>query len=113
MIGIRLGFKIQLPGTKFHEQVTWELEAQSIADVIIYYFAPNTISPITLLELGYFMGTLNHKSMYIYCPKTYDRYGNVVLTVNDFSAKFPEKNVNLYDDSDLLLEDLLFDLEMM
>src|SRR4051794_10170038 len=37
---------------RFREQVKWELEAQELATLILMYFAPETKSPITLLELG-------------------------------------------------------------
>lgn len=36
----------------FREQVEWELDALEKADLILFYFAPETKSPITLLELG-------------------------------------------------------------
>ena len=32
------------PGTKFHEQVTWEFNAQEKADILVYYFDPKTNS---------------------------------------------------------------------
>jgi hypothetical protein len=34
----------------FREQVEWELAAQERADIVSFYFAPNTQAPITLLE---------------------------------------------------------------
>jgi hypothetical protein len=37
---------------KFREQVEWELAGLERADVIAMWFAPDTKSPITLLELG-------------------------------------------------------------
>lgn len=36
----------------FKEQVTWELDALESADVVFFYFQANTLSPITLMELG-------------------------------------------------------------
>ena len=36
----------------FAEQVNWELDALEVADVLVFYFDPNTKSPITLMELG-------------------------------------------------------------
>lgn len=70
-------------GTKFHEQVTWELEHIEKSDIVFFYFAPGTKSPISLLELGL---ALNSKSMVIVvCPPEFYRYGNVVLTVKRYS----------------------------
>ena len=39
---------------KFSEQVNWELDALAYSDLVIFYFDPNTKSPITLMELGLF-----------------------------------------------------------
>jgi hypothetical protein len=38
---------------KFFEQVNWELDYIEVADHVIFYFDPNTKSPITLMELGF------------------------------------------------------------
>ena len=66
------------PGTQFHTQVTWELKAQDVADLIVYYFDPATISPITLLELGAY-GYAEPEAVVVCCPKEYFRYGNVAI----------------------------------
>lgn len=70
----------QIPeeGTKFYEQVSWELEHQDISDIIVYYFDPNTKSPITLLELGSY-GSLNPEKVIVCCPDGFWRKGNVVM----------------------------------
>lgn len=68
-------------GTKFHEQVTWELEHITDVDLVIFYFDPATQSPITLLELGYILG-LRSSDVLVCCPDGYFRKGNVVLTCN-------------------------------
>lgn len=57
----------------FVEQVEWELEALERADLILFYFAPDTKAPITLLELG-----LNaQRKLLVCCPEGYWRKGNV------------------------------------
>lgn len=38
--------------TKFREQVEWEIEHLMEADIAVFYFDINTMSPITLMELG-------------------------------------------------------------
>lgn len=63
------------PGTQFHDQVAWELDGQTTADIIVYYFDPNTKSPITLLELGLF----GDHHVIVCCPQTFWRYGNVAI----------------------------------
>lgn len=78
----------QIPeyGTKFYEQVTWELENQDDADIIVYYFDPNTKSPITLLELGSYGSTYTNKVITC-CPDGFWRKGNVVMFCNYHGVK--------------------------
>lgn len=66
------------PGTQFHEQVSWELEHIQRSDLVVFYFDPATQSPITLLELGYVIGS--GKRALVCCPDDYFRKGNVVIT---------------------------------
>ena len=65
---------------QFNEQVTWELEALETCNVAIFYFDPNTKSPITLLELGLF----RRKAM-VCCPNGYWRKGNVDIVCNRYN----------------------------
>src|SRR5690606_22033053 len=55
------------PGTKFHEQVTWEQDYIEAADIVVFYFDPKTQSPITLLELGQNLN--NSKTIIVCCNK--------------------------------------------
>jgi hypothetical protein len=57
----------------FREQVEWELEAQERADLLVFYFAPGTKSPITLLELG----LAARRRAIVCCPEGFWRKGNV------------------------------------
>lgn len=66
------------PGTKFHEQVSWELDHIELSDIVVFYFDPKTQSPITLLELGHCLGA--DKTVIVCCPDGYFRKGNVVIT---------------------------------
>jgi len=66
------------PGTKFHEQVSWELEHIRKSDLVVFYFDPNTQSPITLLELGYVIGS--GMQAIVCCPDGYFRKGNVIIS---------------------------------
>ncbi len=59
---------------EFREQVEWELAAQERADVILMYYAPETRSPITLLELGLFARS---GKVLVCCPEGFWRKGNV------------------------------------
>lgn len=68
---------------QFNEQVTWELESQEAADIILMYFDPKTQSPITLLELGLF---IKEKHIIICCPEGYFRKGNVDIVCERYGA---------------------------
>lgn len=72
------------PGTKFHEQVTWELEHIQESDMVIFYFDPKTQSPITLLELGVVLAS--EIPAIVCCPDGYFRKGNVVITCEEFDT---------------------------
>ncbi len=58
----------------FREQVEWELEALESADIIMMYFAPNTLSPVSMLELGLYART---GKLMVVCPEGFWRKGNV------------------------------------
>ena len=73
------------PGTQFHEQVSWELYAQENADACIYYFAADSKSPITLLELGMF-----YEGCVVCCPKEFYRYGNVKMVCDRYGVLMVE-----------------------
>lgn len=75
---------------KFFEQVKWELYALKIADIRVFYFDPNTKSPITLMELG-----LHARSNpIVYCPDGFWRKGNVdiVSQLYKFEVYYNEKD---------------------
>lgn len=60
----------------FEEQVIWEMENLSAVSYIFMYFDPNTISPISLLELG---AHCEDGKMLVCCPDGYFRKGNVEI----------------------------------
>jgi hypothetical protein len=79
----------KITNPKFVEQVTWELDALERADIIVFYFDPNTKSPITLMELGLF--AKSDKPLYACCPDGFWRKGNVDIlcaryTIAQFSS---------------------------
>lgn len=60
---------------QFSEQVNWELDALDFSDFILFYFEPNTLSPISLLELG--LHARYGNKVIVVCPKGFWRKGNV------------------------------------
>lgn len=66
---------------RFSEQVNWELDGIRDADVVAFYFDPNTASPITLLELG---SCIHRKKAVVCCPEGYFRKGNVDIVCDRY-----------------------------
>ncbi|WP_395077211.1 nucleoside 2-deoxyribosyltransferase domain-containing protein [Flavobacterium sp.] len=82
---------------QFKEQVSWELEALEKADIIIMFFAANTKSPISLLELGLFS---NSGKLKVIVENEFWRKGNVDIVCERY-------NLEQYDNLDVLLELLM------
>lgn len=79
-------WKQDISDPKFSEQVNWELDALSAADLILVYFDPKGQAPITLMELGLFS---DHNIM-VCCPEGYWRRGNVQVVCQ-------RKGISLFD----------------
>jgi len=62
---------------EFVRQVNWELNNLERATYIFMYFAPDSQSPISLLELGAHIDSSNPHRMIVCCPKEFYRKGNV------------------------------------
>jgi hypothetical protein len=62
---------------QFTQQVNWELDALDYSDLIVFYFDPNTKSPITLMELGLYAAS--GKVIIVCCPDGFWRKGNVEI----------------------------------
>lgn len=58
----------------FHEQVSWELYGLITCDIIALYFADDSKSPISLLELGLHA---RDEKLIVYCSDKFYRKGNV------------------------------------
>jgi hypothetical protein len=69
---------------QFREQVEWELEGQERADIIALYFAPDTRSPISLLELGL---SANSGKMMVCCPEGFWKKGNVDIVCQRYGIE--------------------------
>jgi len=64
-----------IENTQFYDQVSWELDHIEKSDAVLIYFAEDSKSPITLLELGKVLES--DKTVIVYCPKKFYRKGNV------------------------------------
>ncbi len=74
---------------QFRKQVEWELNALDHSHVIALYFDPNTMSPISLLELGLFI----YADPIVYCPEGFWRKGNVDIVCERFGITVYEDEV--------------------
>lgn len=77
--------------SEFNGQVTWEIKRQMEADFILYYFAADTISAITLFELALF----KDKNPLVGIDPAYKRIGNLLVT-NDVLASEGEKPMDMH-----------------
>jgi hypothetical protein len=70
---------------KFFSQVEWELDALTHADVICYFFDCNTISPVTLMELGLWA---HSGKIIVCCDQRYWRQGNVEIVCERYNIPY-------------------------
>jgi hypothetical protein len=68
----------------FTEQVEWEMDYAQIVDVIVFYFAPEALTPITLLELGMYAGT---GKAIVCCPEGFYKRGNVQIVCKRYGIE--------------------------
>jgi hypothetical protein len=69
---------------QFNAQVTWELDGLDNADIVIFYFDPDTKSPITLMELGIVSNPARWPHVIVCCPGGFWRKGNVEMVCDRF-----------------------------
>ncbi|VAW62598.1 hypothetical protein MNBD_GAMMA11-2737 [hydrothermal vent metagenome] len=84
----------------FKQQVEWELEGLERADYIFIYFAPNSQSPITLLELGLHARKQN---IILVCPEGFWRRGNIEVVANRYNIPLYE---TIEEGRDVLIEQI-------
>lgn len=76
-------WKQSIENPHFYQQVQWELTYLEKCYYKVFYFAANTLSPITLLELGTF-----HKenNVYVCASPDYLRFGNIEVFTNRYNV---------------------------
>lgn len=75
-----------IENAQFRTQVEWELHYLLEADVALFYFDPQTKSPITLMELGLCAAKKPSKT-FVCCPDGYHRKGNVDILCHKFGVQ--------------------------
>jgi hypothetical protein len=76
---------------EFSQQVNWELDALEYSDLIVFYFDPDTKSPITLMELGLYAAS---GKVIVCCPDGFWRKGNVEIVCQRYGIKM----INNFDE---------------
>jgi len=71
---------------QFREQVEWELDGLALANLIVLYLAPGTMSPISLLELGIYAAN-GSKKLVVCCPEGFQRKGNVDIVCERYGVE--------------------------
>jgi hypothetical protein len=67
-----------------NDWVSWELEGLEKANMIVFYFAPETKSPVSMLELGLFA---NSGKLVVCCPEGFWRKGNIDIVCKKYKIK--------------------------
>jgi hypothetical protein len=70
----------------YRQQVLWELDKQAKSDLVVVYFHPATLAPISLLEFG-LSAQIPGKVVAI-APKGYSKRGNVQIVCSKFGIEF-------------------------
>ncbi|WP_029275812.1 nucleoside 2-deoxyribosyltransferase domain-containing protein [Pedobacter borealis] len=68
----------------FRKQVEWELNALEASDYIVMYFAPESQSPISLLEFGLYAKS---NKLLVVCPDGFWRKGNVDIVSEKYKVE--------------------------
>lgn len=71
------GWKQSIDNPVFREQVEWELDYLERSDLAVFYFQPETLSPITLMELGVRLAGSKRRETLVCCPEGFWRRGNI------------------------------------
>lgn len=79
----------------FGGQVRWELEGIRRSTFVLFNFDPTTKSPVTMLELGLCLAS--KRNVIVCCPPDFHRYGNVVLTMEDYARTGHRRFESLVD----------------
>jgi hypothetical protein len=89
-----LNWEQDIKDGNLRHQMDWEMKNLDNADVIILYFHPGTVSPVSLMELGRYSQS---GRLIVCCPEGYHRRGNVQHLCK-------KDSVHLRDDFDELVK---------
>ena len=79
----------------YREQVLWELDKQVKADLVVVYFHPATMAPISLLEFG--LSARVPGKVIAIAPEGYQKRGNVQIVCRKFDIEFLDNVDELHE----------------
>lgn len=77
----------------YREQVLWELDKQTKADLLVVYFHPAMQAPISLLEFGLSAGIPG--KVIVVCPEGYSKRANVQIVSQKLKVELLDDIENL------------------
>jgi hypothetical protein len=80
------------------EQITWEYQCIHQCDYILFWFAPETLAPITLFELGSALHTHDHDKIFIGTDPEYKRKNDVFYQTGLRDIKLANRIVHSKDE---------------
>lgn len=85
---------------KINEQIQWELNYLTNSSIVFFNFCNDTLSPVTLLELGVttMKQALENKPKFIIIniEDGYLRKENILMTVDHILKKYPNTHVSVF-----------------
>ena len=81
--------------TPYREQVLWELDKQAMADLVVVYFHPATVAPVSLLEFG--LSAQIPGKVVVIAPEGYPKRGNVQIVCQKYGIEFLDIIDNLHE----------------
>lgn len=93
----RANFDVNDPSVE-KEQITWEYHCIHQCRYILFWFAPETLAPITLFELGSALNTHEHKNIFIGIDPLYKRKNDVIIQTSLRNKALADRIVFSKDD---------------
>jgi hypothetical protein len=84
------------------EQITWEYHCIHHCKYILFWFAKETLAPITLFELGSALNTHDHSKIFIGIDPEYKRKNDVIIQTK-LRNKYLSNRI-VFNKKDLVME---------
>lgn len=94
------------------EQIKWEYDALQKTEIVSFWFAKETIQPIVLYELGYFLGKIagckcNHKQwLCVAAHKDYPRKMDIIHQIKNALGDCPVFDDEIEDHVNIIIKNI-------